>query len=75
MTKYCDNCGRPFELDRPLEAPHKRFCSPTCRSDFHNKARRARREARAADNITVRTVERTKEGYFINWDFFPPEEK
>lgn len=49
--RYCDNCGRPFEIDRPAEAPHKRFCSVKCRNEHHyNKAkakRAAEREARA----------------------------
>lgn len=30
---YCNNCGKP--LTRPRSAPHKRFCSPHCREQWH----------------------------------------
>lgn len=36
MTKpSCANCAKPFS---PLKAaPHKRFCSDQCRSEWHHK--------------------------------------
>lgn len=48
-TKTCENCGRPFTIDRPAEAPHKRFCDASCRSQFHYRERKAKiKEAREA---------------------------
>jgi hypothetical protein len=52
LHKYCEACGQPFEIEKPLEAPHKRFCSTACRSHFHYIARKAAKAmALAADNI------------------------
>lgn len=35
----CDNCGQPLG-PLPPSAKHKRFCSPTCRQDWHRERRR-----------------------------------
>lgn len=43
IHKTCDNCGKPFYLDRPNEAPHKRFCSAQCRNQYHYKQWKAKK--------------------------------
>jgi hypothetical protein len=40
------NCGRPFTIDRPLEAPHKKFCNKKCREEYHYREAKAKREAK-----------------------------
>lgn len=47
--RNCDNCGKPFEIDRPIEAPHKRFCSAHCRDQYHYKRAKAKRAAQRLD--------------------------
>lgn len=36
--RTCKNCPRTFILTEP--APHKRFCSSTCRVEWHNNQRK-----------------------------------
>lgn len=46
----CINCGRPFVV--PKSAPHKRFCSLTCRNQhhYHNNTVRRRLKLRLTHN-------------------------
>ena len=37
--RTCKNCSREFEV--PPTAEHKRFCSSTCRAEWHEKRRKA----------------------------------
>lgn len=44
--RTCDHCGKPFAFI--AAAPHKRFCSATCKGNFHKENRRAGEAARMA---------------------------
>lgn len=46
-ARYCENCGRPFEITLALQAPHKRFCSARCRYQHHYKTSKAKASANA----------------------------
>ena len=35
----CLQCGRPLDAPPP-SAPHKKFCSPKCRQEWHSAERR-----------------------------------
>jgi len=48
----CANCTKPIE--RPVAAPHKRFCSGTCRNEWHL----ARRKKALAALTSAQTMER-----------------
>lgn len=50
--RYCQNCGRPFHTI-PLEAPHKRFCSKTCREQWHYQQRKAARATKSASRKEI----------------------
>ena len=39
----CNNCARPLG-QAPPSAPHKRFCSASCRNEYHAKRRRIARQ-------------------------------
>lgn len=38
-TRVCENCPRTFTIEPA--APHKRFCSVDCKSEWHNRRRKA----------------------------------
>lgn len=40
--RACSNCGRP--IDVPVHALNKRFCSSSCRNDWHNERTRRAKE-------------------------------
>lgn len=48
--RNCDECGMPFEA--PGCAPHKRFCSPAHRLQWHERQRRQRLAAIRASQMT-----------------------
>ena len=37
--RQCMNCSRPLGSELPT-APHKKFCSSSCRNEYHSRRRR-----------------------------------
>jgi hypothetical protein len=57
MTSTCELCAGPL----PVSRQPKRFCSPRCRSGFHDAVRRIGEQLYQRGEITIEQIRSAKE--------------